>query len=233
MAHNRLSVTEKLLVAAHRCETEGKCPFTAEDLVVSAWQCFPDAFGLKGYVDSEGQMLYPDSNRVFAEIMGSKPVRKRGFLVKVGQKLYELTGSGRNLAARLDAREMIGGPAGKNGKVGLDRKLEAEFRRLLSSKAAQKVDNKQIDSITFHDACVFWGITPQSSAIELLGRHGDLEDTLSRLRERIQSTGRLEHGGPLVSPVSVDLLEKTHQVLKERFSNEVQTILTRTDQRRR
>jgi len=233
MAESRLSVSDKLLLAAYRCEQSGKQPFTAEDLVVSAWQCFPDTFGLKGYADARGKLLYPDSNRVFAEIMGSKPIRKRGLLVKTGRKLYELTGSGRSLASRLGVANASEDRVEVGGKVGLDRRLEAELRRLLSSRAAQKVDNEQVDTLTFHNACVFWRITPQSSAIELRGRHSDLEDVLRRLREGIRAGGRLEHGGPVVSPSSVDLLEKTHLVLTERFSDEVRTILGRTDQRRR
>ncbi len=91
---DRLSITEKLLLAAYELEESGRRPFSAEDLVVSAWQKFPDAFGLAGYRNSTSSLAYPDSNRVFAEIMGSKPIRKRGFLKKVGTKMYQLTEAG-------------------------------------------------------------------------------------------------------------------------------------------
>ena len=98
------NIIEKLLLSAYELELDGKKPFTAEDLVVSSWQNFPDAFGLQGYRDSEGNLLHPDSNRVFAEIMGSKPIRKRGLLIKVGVKQYQLTEAGEELARLLKGR---------------------------------------------------------------------------------------------------------------------------------
>src|SRR2546426_1543885 len=83
-----LSVPDKLLLAAYHLEETGRRPFSAEDLVVAAWRQFPDTFSLAGYRGSDdGQLLYPDSNRVFAEIMGTKPIRKRGLLIKVGNKM--------------------------------------------------------------------------------------------------------------------------------------------------
>ena len=94
MDNKPLSITEKLLLSALDLEENGRCPFSAEDLVVSAWKKFPDAFGLAGYRDTNSQLCYPDSYRVFAEIMGSKPIRKRGLLRKVGTKMYQLTEAG-------------------------------------------------------------------------------------------------------------------------------------------
>jgi len=233
MTRDRFSVSDKLLLAAYTCEQAGKSPFTAEDLVVSAWRAFPDTFGLKGYASADGRLCYPDSNRVFAEIMGSKPIRKRGLLVKVGEKLYELTETGRALASRLGLADGLDATTAPVGKAGLDRRLEGELRRLLSTRAVQKVDNAQVDALTFHDACIFWGITPQSSAIELQGRQSSFSDVVGRLRKGLGEGGRLEHRGPVISPTSVDLLERTHRALNERFAYELRTILERTDERRR
>src|SRR3989337_1721776 len=99
-----LSISEKLLLAAYSLEEDGRRPFSAEELVVSAWRKFPDAFGLAGHRDDDGRLSYPDSNRVFAEIMGSKPIRKRGLLTKVGSKMYQLTEVGREHARLLLGR---------------------------------------------------------------------------------------------------------------------------------
>src|SRR5918911_2824096 len=98
---DQLSVSEKLLLAAYDLEENSRRPFSAEDLVVSAWRKFPDTFGLAGYRGGDGELSYPDSNRVFAEIMGSKPIRKRGLLTKVGSKMYSLTEAGRDHARLL------------------------------------------------------------------------------------------------------------------------------------
>src|SRR5438105_7281768 len=77
------TVPEKILLAADQLEKEGQSPFSAEALIVASWQKFPKTFGLKGYTDQ-----YPDSNKVLSSIMGVKGLARRGWLLKVGQKLY-------------------------------------------------------------------------------------------------------------------------------------------------
>src|SRR5216683_468758 len=86
------TVPEKILLAAYQLEEQGQSPFSAEALIVSSWQKFPRTFGLKGYTD-----LYPDSNKILSSIMGEKGLARRGWLVKMGQKLYSLTNAGRQV----------------------------------------------------------------------------------------------------------------------------------------
>ncbi|HKI33460.1 MAG TPA: hypothetical protein VKA46_16515, partial [Gemmataceae bacterium] len=90
------TVPEKILLAALDLEDQGQSPFSAEALIVAAWQKFPKTFGLKGYVD-----LYPDSNKVLSSIMGVRGLAGRGWLAKMGQKLYVLSRDGRQLVRRL------------------------------------------------------------------------------------------------------------------------------------
>src|SRR5438067_9394068 len=80
------TVPEKILLAAHHLEVQGQSPFSAEALIVASWQQFPRTFGLKGYTDQ-----YPDSNKVLSSIMGAKGLASRGWLLKMGQKLYSLS----------------------------------------------------------------------------------------------------------------------------------------------
>src|SRR6516162_10089950 len=90
------TVPEKILLAASELEEKGESPFSAEALIVASWQKFPRAFGLKGFSDQ-----YPDSNKVLASIMGEKGLARRGWLVKMGQKLYALTNAGRQAVERI------------------------------------------------------------------------------------------------------------------------------------
>lgn len=229
-----LSVSDKLLVAATELEESGSSPFSAEDLVVAAWKAFPETFGLRGHADEKGVPLYPDSNRVFAEIMGSKPVRKRGFLVKVGQKMYKVTESGHKKAQALGISRRGNVEAGEAKKTTMRRDFEAEFRRLLVSRAVQKVDSHQEKSLTFYDACVFWGITPQSKAIELEGRLSLVSDVIAAAMAAVNDgKARFQHGGQVFSQESVSLLQRTHDTLKTTFSEQLGVIMKRTDQRRR
>jgi hypothetical protein len=229
-----LSVIEKLLIAADSLEQVGQTPFTAEDLVVAAWRQYPATFGLRGHLDELGRPAYPDSNRVFAEIMGSKPIRKRGLLVKVGTKLYKLTESGRDLARRLEqTQKEMGAPKQETTKSNLSRDLEQELQRLLAARAVQKTSGGHLDTVTFHDACVFWGITPRSSAIELHGRLANAANVIEAARSVVrEGTAQFQHGGKRFSCESLDLLERVHQGLQDKFKRELGTIGKRLDQRK-
>src|SRR5208282_3582558 len=90
------TVPEKILLAADQLEKQGQSPFSAEALIVAAWQQYPRTFGLKGYTDT-----YPDSNKILSSIMGEKGLARRGWLVKMGQKLYALTREGRQIIRSL------------------------------------------------------------------------------------------------------------------------------------
>lgn len=225
---NKLSITEKLLLAAFELEKNGRRPFSAEDLVVSAWRKFPDAFGLAGYRDKSGSLIYPDSNRVFAEIMGSKPIRKRGFLKKVGTKMYQLTEGGRE-HARLFLTEIRQETI---QKAALPRDIEEELKRLFGSKPVEKFRNNRIEEITFYDACSFWGISPRSSAIELEGRIANFEKVIELARNVVNDKmATFEHGSRAFGSQDLDSLLKIHLDLVQRFQEEIKIIQRRTDER--
>lgn len=224
----RMTISDKLLLAALDLVQEGRAEFTAEDLVVSAWRKYPDAFGLSGHTDPRGVPMYPDSNRVFAEIMGSKPVRKQGYLRKVGTKMYGLTEAGRSRAASL-----VGGDWDTaTTKASLPRDIGVELRRLLGSKAAEKVSEGRRVELTFYDACTFWGITPRSSAIELEGRLENMAKVVARAYTPLEgSSAAFEHGGPAYTRADLDQLRSVDEALQEMFSAELGTIRKRTDER--
>jgi hypothetical protein len=225
-----LSVSDKLLLAAYELEEDGHRPFSAEDLVVAAWKKFPDVFGLAGYRNDQGQLRYPNSNRVFAEIMGSKPIRQRGFLTKVGDKMYQLTEGGREYAREL----LRAGRDSPHEKAALGRDTEVHLKRLLASKVTEKIKNNRLDDITFYDACAFWGITPMSSAVELQGQLANFSKIVSSAREAIQRDriGSFTHGGPAFGTEDLDRLLEVSRSLESRFQAELDVIRQRKDERK-
>jgi hypothetical protein len=220
-----MSVAEKLLISGFNLEKGGKSPFSAEDLVVAAWKRFPDTFGLAGHRDNSGRLSYPDSNRVFAEIMGSKPIRKRGFLKKAGTKMYQLTEGGREHARLL--LEQDNRPSTE--KAGLSREIEQQLRRLFVMRAVDKFSQGHPEEITFYDACAFWGISPRSSAIELEGKIANFREVLQSA-QKVANGGSicLEHGGRTYGPEDLEALLRTHKYLLSRFTPELEVIRTRT-----
>jgi hypothetical protein len=227
--NNHLTVQDKLVLAAYHLEREGRSPFTAEDLVVAAWRDYPDTFGLAGYKTAEGTLMYPDSNRVFAEIMGSKPVRKRGLLTKVGEKMYRLTEAGTHHATLLIQR------AGDDTsqKSGLGRDVRHYVERLLESRAMRKYREARSEEITFFDACAFYGISPRSSAIEL---QGQIANFLGVLEAAKNAAGRdavtLQHDGKRYDAEDINNLFAVHELVQRKFKKELDIIRMRIDERR-
>jgi len=227
---NNLSIHEKLLISALAIEEEGKERFSSEDLVVMAWKKFPEAFGLSGYVDEKGSPLYPNSNRIYAEIMGSKPLRKNGLIKKVGSKMYQLTELGRSRANSL----RIIKTENTIEKWALAREHIEFIRRLFESKAAKKYREDKKEDISFFDACGFWGISAASNAKDLWSRFAELENTLSTAIRSIfgKEYVQLKHGGERFSEKDITGLLEIHQFLQGKFGPEIEYIKKRTDERK-
>jgi hypothetical protein len=233
MGHfGKLSVSDKLLLAAYDLEQSGRKSFSAEDLVVAAWQKFPDVFGLAGHLDEKGQPKYPDSNRVFAEIMGSKPIRERGLLVKVGNKMYQITDAGREYAHSLNSTTNTPSE-GRVIKAGLARSTIEALKRLLTSKAVEKVKNNRLEDVTFYDACAFWGVSPMSSAIQLEGRLANFEKLVDSARSVLRGkAASFAHGGEGFGVDDLKRLTEVDKLLQEKFRTDLAFIRQRGDERK-
>lgn len=219
-----LSLDEKVLLAAYDLEINQKVPFSAEDLVIAAWRKFPDAFGLEGYGDE-----YPDSNRVFTKIMGDKGLKGRGWLLKVGEKLYQLSEAG-----KLYARSIMESGEGTAQRASLDRKQKDFLQRLLQSKVVQKIKNNNYDDVIFVDACSFWDISPRSTGSTLAARLASTESLIDYLKELISDNRSLAlvHGGVAITSEDLMLLKKTHEFLLEKFQKELNIVRGRKDDRK-
>jgi hypothetical protein len=213
------TVPEKILLAAHQLEEQGQSPFSAEALIVASWQKFPRTFGLKGYTDQ-----YPDSNKVLSSIMGERGLTRRGWLAKMGQKLYALTREGHQVVFRLQAGDE---PPPATAPVRIMRDLEKQLLTLFSSHAVTKFEEGLKEELTFADACRFWGITEN--------QHGEaLSAKLDRTRailadvDRVIGTGSAElTNGRSVSRDDLNLLIAVHEYLSERFSRHLSLLRNR------
>ena len=182
---------------------------------------FSSCFRFAGTRGRSRDTLYPDSNRVFSEIMGSKPIRKRGHLVKVGEKRYRLTTSGREVASKLleaDGLRVRGRSGTSGGKATMSRGVRGKLERLLKSRAVQRAQASELERITFHDACVFWGITSASTAIELEGSFANIEAVIATAERSIRSgASELRTGSNDLSSSTTALLRRVHTYLREAF----------------
>ena len=90
----KLTIRQKILAAAIALPSDAS-GFPIDDLVVRAWEMFPDTFSLRGYFAK-----YPDSNRVQAKLCGKDGLVGFGFLDQPAQRMYRVTQKGRREAAR-------------------------------------------------------------------------------------------------------------------------------------
>lgn len=89
-----LSNIERILYAA--ATNFGENAFSAEALVVVCWNAFPKAFGLGSYAET-----HPDSNSVYARVMGASGLVGRGWFEQVRSKTYRVTPQGLAVAESL------------------------------------------------------------------------------------------------------------------------------------
>ena len=215
------TVTEKILLASYQLEQEGQSPFSAEALIVACWQKFPRTFGLKGYAD-----LYPDSNKVLSSIMGERGLAKRGWLAKMGQKLYSLSREGKTAAQRL----LQGGePVSTAAPAKMPRELEKFLMGLFGTAAVEKYDEGRKQETTFIDACRFWNINEQL-------RGEVLDSRLDRFRAQLADLARFLAAGDTdltngraVSSDDVAHLTTIHEYLEERFGRHLSLLRSRVE----
>lgn len=220
----RLSLDEQVLLAAADLEANGHSPFTAEDMVVAAWKNFPDSFALEGYPQ------YPDSNRVYTKLMGRRGLAGRGWLVKVSQKRYQLSEAGRINAKSLGTG--IGLDAASRAALSRDQKRL--LAKLLSSRAVAKVGANGVEGLGFHDACSFWDVSSRSNASILRARLQSVEAILDAAEIALREHGELAlvQGDRSVGAGEVETLRRTHQILLERFKEDLGIIRRRQDERK-
>jgi len=213
------TVPEKILLAAENLEKQGQSPFTAEALIVASWQKFPSTFGLKGFAGK-----YPDSNKILSSIMGEKGLARRGWLVKMGQKLYAMTRDGRNVVRRVMMEEEEPAPAGAVHR--LNRDHERFLKALFDSTAVLKFEDNRKADLSFADACRFWGITENMKGDLLDKKIEDTDKTLAEL-DRVCADNDAEMSSRIVTAGDIRVLTNIHRYMEDRFERHLNLLRKR------
>jgi hypothetical protein len=215
------TVPEKILLSAFELEEQGQSPFSAEALIVSAWQKYPRTFGLKGYAEQ-----FPDSNKVLATIMGEKGLARRGWLVKMGQKLYALSHEGRRSVRRL----LQGGepePVKSDRPIKLAKEHDKLLQGLFVTSAYDKFREGRKQEMTFADACRFWNITDNLPAEILDARLDHLRAALAEIEQQIGSGSADLSDGHNIMGDDIAQLGEIHNQLSQRFSRHLTLLRNR------
>jgi hypothetical protein len=216
------TLPEKILLAAAALEEQGQTPFSAEALIVNAWRQYPQAFGLKGFEE-----LYPDSNKVLAGIMGEKGLPRRGWMTKVGQKLYSLTRDGRQVVRKLQQGEETPPLTARRSTVEpLTREQDLLLQHLLNTPVYAKLRRGQQYDWTFSEACRFWSIGDrQGSAVD--ERLDELQRQLTEIERRLAAGPQTLGNGREVTQAEVGVLCDLHQQLEQRFTRHLNLLRNR------
>ena len=218
------TVPEKILLAAEQLEKQGQSPFSAEALIVASWQQFPKTFGLKGYADQ-----YPDSNKVLSSIMGVKGLARRGWLIKMGAKLYALTREGRAIVRKVLQQDDEPSPASNNTRLGRDH--EKFLLSLFETSAVQKFEENRKGELTFADACKFWNISENMKGEQLDTKLTQFEQTLTELDRTLTSGDAEVTGGRVISEGDLRVLKNIHGYMEDRFGRHLNLLRSRSGRR--
>lgn len=216
------TVPEKILLAAFHLEELGQSPFSAEALIVASWQKYPRTFGLKGYDEQ-----YPDSNKVLASIMGEKGLARRGWLVKMGQKLYALSHEGRRTVRRLLQGEEQPETIKSDRPVKLSKDQDKLLQGLFVSSAYEKLREGRQQELTFADACRFWGITESLSSDALDARLDHLRAALAEIERQVGLGSANLSDGHNITLDDITQLCDIHNHLLQRFGRHLTLLRNR------
>jgi hypothetical protein len=220
------TVPEKILLAADHLDKQGQSPFSAEALIVASWQKFPKTFGLKGYAE-----LYPDSNKILSSIMGEKGLARRGWLVKMGQKLYALTREGRHVVRKVTLEEDE--PLPNGSLLRLSREQEKFVQALLDSSAVQKFEENRKGELTFADACRFWGITENTKGDALDSRLTHAQGQLAELDRILADNDAELSSSRVLTAGDVRVLTNIHRYMEDRFDRHLNLLRSRSTGQKR
>jgi hypothetical protein len=218
------TVPEKILLAAEHLDQQGQSPFSAEALIVVSWQKFPKTFGLKGYAEQ-----YPDSNKILSSIMGQKGLTRRGWLVKMGEKLYSLSREGRSVVRRVTLQEEEEDQPTSNVRLGRD--MERFVIALLDSSAVQKFEENRKSDLTFADACRFWGVTENMKGDALDAKLTQAQSYLSELDRQLADVDAELSTGRILTSGDLRVLTNIHRYMEDRFDRHLNLLRSRSGKR--
>ncbi len=216
------TVSEKILLAAFELDANGESPFTAESLIVQSWKLYPRTFGLKGFAES-----YPDSNKVLTSIMGERGLARKGWLIKMGQKLYALTRDGKRMVARLKGED----EPELDKHITLPPEHDKFLLHLLSSSAYQKFESNQKNDLAFADACRFWDITQNLKGNALDEQLASVDRRFNELEQTLSQDDAELVGGKIVSAGDIRVLRNLHNYMQDRFESVLKLLRSRSSRR--
>lgn len=140
----KLTLADKVLVAMYRASegTTAKIPY--EELVLKAWQEFPESFSLRNYPQ------YPDASDIHKRLY--QTLKPAGLVESLGNKTFRLTDDGIQTAEEIMDRVGSGGVDRSAGLERLSRAEAAFLRHALQSQSLSLYRQGKSETLVDYDA---------------------------------------------------------------------------------
>lgn len=185
---------EKIIVAMYKLSKGTTQPCRYEDIVVKAFELFPEDFQLRGYPS------FPDSSDVHKPLYG--PLKKLG-LVRAANKMFSLTEKGLTRAKEF-VRVINGNQSAKVER--LTRDIVQEINRLKGTTAVRLFLASNGDKVLDTDFYAYLGATVRTERNDFLGR-------LHAVGEAVETAAKLDP-----QPIHLKLKE-LHSLLLAKFDD--------------
>ncbi len=208
----------QLLLAALACsEGTTDVEFTAEALLVIAWERNKAAWGLRGLEKDP-----PDSHRIHRELDSrgktAKGLVALGLLERVRPRVYRLTPKGLVAAGKLH-------PSESATREKVDRQMEDQVRRMLEHPTFKKWLADPETPRRFREAGSFWrvaaGTPPKVIASRIERTEATLAAALSLLNERKVDEMASGRGQLLFERSDIERCIELNSALKRRFADDL------------
>lgn len=214
-----MGLKPQVLLAAIACSNgDLRTTFTAEDLLIRAWERNKAAWGLRGYEDQ-----HPDPEKIYKELnrRGRSGLVGLGLLEQVSALVFRLTPAGLAAASELDPDDM-------KIREKASRELQQQIKGILGHAVFRTWLEDSSTPKSFHKAGAFWGIAPGTPPRVTRERVAFVDVTLEAaerlLSERNVETISDERGQPLFDRLDIQRCQDFQRAMKERFAKELQRL---------
>lgn len=181
---------EKILIAMYQLSKGTMKSLKYEDIVVKAFELFPEEFALRGYPQ------FPDASDIHKPLYG--PLKRSGFVLSAN-KTFKLTEKGLAFAAQLS-----GESSGRAERI--DRVNARELDRILESDAFRLFISGDKNSILDTDFYSYLGTTVRTPKNDFLGR-------LKAVNDAVAAGSRFPNNPQYAK------IKELHAYLREQFRN--------------
>lgn len=192
--------------------------FTAEDILVRAWEKDKNAWGLRGY-----EQDHPDPEKMYKELeRRDKGLVGQGLLERVRPLIYRITPAGLAAASELEPSSLA-----TREKAG--RAIENSIRVILEHPVFQTWLKDASRPNQFREVGHFWGVAPGTPPKAARERVERVEATLTAALRLLDSLGveemRETRGRTLFDREDITRCLEFQYAMKQRFARELQILI--------